>query len=130
MATAHQLIVVADPDALAKAAFERLTARIAANDGRIAICLAGGSSPKKLHELLATDDPRAGIPWGRIHWFIGDERFVRSNNPLNNMAMARRIVLERARAEYPPDPDGCGEPECGCRALRAGAESLLRCRYP
>ena len=56
MATAHQLIVVADPDALAKAAFERLTARIAANDGRIAICLAGGSSPKKLYELLATDD--------------------------------------------------------------------------
>jgi 6-phosphogluconolactonase len=47
MATAHQLIVVADPDALAKAAFERLTARIAANDGRIAICLAGGSSAKK-----------------------------------------------------------------------------------
>jgi 6-phosphogluconolactonase len=95
MAAPHQIIVVADPDALAKAAAERLKARIAANDGRIAICLTGGSSPKKLYELLASDGYRAWIPWDRIHWFIGDERFVPSDNPLNNMAMARRIFLER-----------------------------------
>jgi 6-phosphogluconolactonase/glucosamine-6-phosphate isomerase/deaminase len=128
MATAHQLIVVADQDALAKAAFERLTARIAANDGRIAICLAGGSSPKKLHELLATDDPRAGIPWGRIHWFIGDERFVRSNNPLNNMVMARRIVLER-RAPAPnihPIPTDVASPNVAA----ARYEQELKGRYP
>jgi 6-phosphogluconolactonase len=95
MATPPQLAVVADADALAKAAAERMLARIAANDGRIAICLTGGSSPKKLYELLASEECRGKIPWPRVHWFIGDERFVPPDNPLNNMAVARKILLDR-----------------------------------
>jgi len=54
---------------------KRLLTRIAANSGRVAICLTGGSSPKQLYQLLATDSYRSRIPWERIHWFIGDERF-------------------------------------------------------
>ncbi len=91
----RQVIVVADPPALAKAAADRLLARMAANPGRIAICLTGGSSPKKLYELLGTEAYRGRIPWDRTHWFIGDERFVLANDPLNNMAMARGIFLDR-----------------------------------
>jgi 6-phosphogluconolactonase len=88
-------IVVADPAELAKAAAERLLARIEANPGRVAICLTGGSGPKQLYKLLATDPYRGRIPWERVHWFIGDERFVPANDPLNNMAMARGIFLDR-----------------------------------
>jgi 6-phosphogluconolactonase len=88
-------IVVADPTELAKAAAERLLARIEANPGRAAICLTGGSGPKQLYKLLATDSYRGRIPWERVHWFIGDERFVPANDPLNNMAMARGIFLDR-----------------------------------
>ena len=88
-------IVVADPTALAEAAAERVLARIAANRARVAICLTGGSSPKQLYELLARDPYRGRIPWERVHWFIGDERFVPANDPLNNMAMARGIFLDR-----------------------------------
>ena len=88
-------IVVADPTALAEAAAERVLARIAANQDRVAICLTGGSSPKQLYELLARDRYRGRIPWERVHWFIGDERFVLANDPLNNMAMARGIFLDR-----------------------------------
>ena len=95
MVTPHQVVVVADADALAKEAAERVLARIAANDGRIAICLTGGSSPRKLYELLATESYRGKIPWEHVHWFIGDERFVPPDNPLNNMAVARRIFLDR-----------------------------------
>jgi 6-phosphogluconolactonase len=91
----RQVIVVADPPALAKAAADRLLARMAANPGRIAICLTGGSSPKKLYELLRTEAYRSRIPWDRTHWFIGDERFVPASDPLNNMAMARGIFLDR-----------------------------------
>jgi 6-phosphogluconolactonase len=69
--------------------------RIAANPGRIAICLTGGSSPKQLYQLLATDACAKRIPWDRVHWFIGDERFVPPSDPLSNMAMARRIFLDR-----------------------------------
>jgi 6-phosphogluconolactonase len=91
----RQVIVVADPPALAKAAADRILARIAANPGRIAICLTGGSSPKKLYELLGTEAYRSHIPWDRTHWFIGDERFVPASDPRNNMAMARGIFLDR-----------------------------------
>jgi 6-phosphogluconolactonase len=88
-------IVVADPAALAIAAAERLMARIEANSGRVAICLTGGSSPKQLYQLLATDTYSKRIPWDRVHWFIGDERFVPSTDPLNNMRTAREIFLDR-----------------------------------
>jgi 6-phosphogluconolactonase len=90
-----KVITVADPAALAKAAADRALARIAANPGRIAICLTGGSSPEKLYELLGTEACRGRIPWERTHWFIGDERFVTAADPLNNMAMARGIFLDR-----------------------------------
>ena len=90
----RKVVTVADAEALAKAAAERLIARIAENNGRIAICLTGGSSPKKLYELLATETYRDKIPWDRAHWFIGDERFVPVSDPRNNMAMARAIFLD------------------------------------
>jgi 6-phosphogluconolactonase len=95
MVSEHRKIVrVADAEALAKAAADRMMARIAKNNGRIAICLTGGSSPKKLYELLATGAYRHQIPWDRIHWFIGDERFVPVSDPRNNMATARKIFLD------------------------------------
>src|SRR6516165_834190 len=87
-------MVVDDPAALANAAAERLMARIDANPGRIAICLTGGSSPKQLYRLLSTDPWADRIPWERVHWFIGDERFVPADDPLNNMTMARDIFLD------------------------------------
>ena len=86
----RKIITVADPAALADAAAERVLARMAANSGRIAICLTGGSSPKALYQLLATEPYRSRIPWDRVDWFIGDERFVPPTDPRNNMAMARR----------------------------------------
>jgi 6-phosphogluconolactonase len=90
----RRVIAVADPAALAIAAAERVLARIAANSGRVTICLTGGSSPKQLYQLLATDAYRSRIPWARVHWFIGDERFVPADDPLNNMSMARAAFLD------------------------------------
>jgi 6-phosphogluconolactonase len=91
----RRIIAVADAAALAKTAAERLIARISRNNERVAICLNGGSSPKQLYELLGKEPYRSRIPWDRVHWFIGDERFVPANDPLNNMAMARRAFLDR-----------------------------------
>jgi len=90
----RRLISVSDANALAKAAADRILARVAANAGRLAICLTGGSSPKQLYQLLATEAYRSRIPWDRAHWFIGDERFVPADDPLNNMGTARRIFLD------------------------------------
>ena len=104
------MIEVSDAVALAKAAAERVMARIAANGDRVAICLTGGSSPKQLYQLLATDAFRSRIPWDRVHWFIGDERFVPVGDPLNNMGMARQTFLETLLAAIYVGrlADGCG----------------------
>jgi 6-phosphogluconolactonase len=90
----RRIIAVADPAALAKAAADRVLDRIAANPARVAICLAGGSSPKQLYQLLATDAYRSRIPWDRVHWFVGDERFVPAADPLSNIAMMRDAFLD------------------------------------
>jgi 6-phosphogluconolactonase len=91
----RRIIAVADAATLAKTAAERLIARIAGNSDRVAICLTGGSSPEQLYELLANEPHRSQIPWDRVHWFIGDERFVPVNDSLNNMRMARQSFLNR-----------------------------------
>ena len=129
---AAKLIVAADAEALARAAAERVMARIFANPGRIAICLTGGSSPKKLYQLLGSDAWRGKIPWERVHWFIGDERFVPESDPLNNMAVARATFLDRNAAprHVHPIPTATGTPEesaeAYARELQAfyGSESL------
>jgi 6-phosphogluconolactonase len=91
----RQIITVADPAEMARAAAARIMARIDGSGGRIALCLTGGSSPKQLYRLLASDAYRSQIPWHRVHWFIGDERFVPEQSPLNNMGEARRIFLDQ-----------------------------------
>jgi 6-phosphogluconolactonase len=109
----RRLIEVADAAALAEVAAVRLLACMAVNPGRIAICLTGGSSPKQLYELLATEDYRSKIPWGRVHWFIGDERFVPEGDERNNMATARRIFLDRftPSANIHPIPTDAADPD-------------------
>ena len=120
-------IVVADPAALAATAADRLMARIRANAGRVAICLTGGSSPKQLYQLLATETYARNIPWDRVHWFIGDERFVSSADPLNNMAMARAIFLDRLapKDHIHPIPTDVANPDESARRY----ESTLKAFY-
>jgi len=125
MARHHQfkanVIAVSDAVALAKAAAGRFVARMAANGGRIAICLSGGSSPKQLYGQLATETWRSQIPWHRVHWFIGDERFVPAHDPLNNMAMARRTFLDLCAPSaniHPIATDGADADEAARRYQR------------
>jgi len=112
-----KVIEVSDAVALAKAAAERVMARIAASGDRVAICLTGGSSPKQLYQLLATDAFRSRIPWDRVHWFIGDERFVPADDPLNNMGMARQIFLDRwaPASNIHPIPTDTADPDKAAR---------------
>jgi 6-phosphogluconolactonase/glucosamine-6-phosphate isomerase/deaminase len=63
-------IVVCDANMLAKAAADRVIAVVTANESRTAICLTGGSSLKRLYELLAIVAYRGLIPWDRLHWFM------------------------------------------------------------
>jgi 6-phosphogluconolactonase len=126
MAQRLQRIVVADPVALALAAAERLMARIDANPGRMAICLTGGSSPKQLYQLLASQNYAKRLPWDRLHWFIGDERFVPPSDPLNNMAMARGIFLDRLapKDHIHPIPTDAATPDESARRYERELKSF------
>lgn len=121
----HQLMRVADKATMARVAAERLLTRIDANPGRVAICLTGGSSPRQLYQLLASDAYRDRIPWARVHWFIGDERDVPPGDPLHNMTMARQAFLDACApaANIHPIPTDASGPEASAadyhRALQA-----------
>jgi 6-phosphogluconolactonase len=121
-----KVVAVSDSVALAKAAAERIVTRIAANADRVAVCLAGGSSPKQLYQLLATDAYRSQIPWDRVHWFVGDERFVPANDPLHNMAMARSVFLDRwaPAANIHPIPTDCADPREAARRYELELKSF------
>jgi 6-phosphogluconolactonase len=122
----RRIIAVADPAALAKAAAERLLARIADNGDRVAICLTGGSSPKQLYELLGNEPYRGQIPWDRVHWFIGDERFVPAGNSLNNMRMARQAFLNRCAplVNIHPMATGAADPDEAAHRYEAELKSF------
>src|SRR5262245_62463691 len=90
----RKIVFVPDAETLAQSAAERLLARIAQGGNRAAICLTGGTSPERLYRRLAQSPYRGAIPWDRVHWFIGDERFVPADNTLSNMGAARRLFLD------------------------------------
>jgi 6-phosphogluconolactonase len=98
MSSEPKIVVVADAEAMAHAAAARLVERVNAARGRAAISLTGGASPQGLYRLLAEEPWRSRVPWDRVHWFMGDDRFVPQSDPLSNMGMARRLFLDRVGA--------------------------------
>src|ERR1700712_1785655 len=86
--------IQADGNAVARRVAEWLTQRALATEGRFAISLSGGSTPKTLYGLLATPEFRDRFPWDRTHVFFGDERFVPHDHPDSNYRMAREAMLD------------------------------------
>jgi 6-phosphogluconolactonase len=99
--TPPNLTVVSDAEALAQAAARRLLARLAEPRERFAVALTGGSSPEGLYRLLASEPYRSQVPWQRVHWFWGDDRFVPQSDGRSNAGAARRLFLDRVPA--PPE---------------------------
>jgi 6-phosphogluconolactonase len=90
-------LVFRDPESLARAAAARIAEAIAAAGGeRIALCLSGGSTPKRLYQILAGPEFVQAFPWSRLHWFWGDERMVPPDHPDSNFGMAREALLNSA----------------------------------
>jgi len=60
---------------------------------RFTIVLSGGSTPKKLNLLLASDEFKNKIDWEKLHVFWGDERYVPFTDERNNAKMAFDTLL-------------------------------------
>jgi 6-phosphogluconolactonase len=94
--SAPSVEVVKDPEALARRAVGWITDLAAASRDRFAIALSGGSTPRRLYQLLGESPYRERLPWERIHWFWGDERFVPWDDPDSNYGMVQSALLGRA----------------------------------
>lgn len=62
--------------------------------GQFNLVLSGGSSPKKLYELLASKQYHNKIAWNKTYFFFGDERFVSENDSQRNSLMIRKILFD------------------------------------
>jgi 6-phosphogluconolactonase len=133
----REIRILADGAAIAKrAAKEFIQAAAAAvrEKGAFNVVLAGGSTPKALYSLLATDASlRSQAPWDKIHLFFGDERHVGPGHPDSNFRMATEAMISRVpltkeqvvriKGEYPDAEEAAREYEQALQSrfnLKAG----------
>jgi 6-phosphogluconolactonase len=92
-----EIRVLTTPQELFSAAAEEIirSANEAVKErGRFTIALSGGSTPKSLYNLLATN-ARTTLPWDKMFFFWGDERHVAPTDPDSNFRMANEAMLSK-----------------------------------
>lgn len=129
--TTPQELFAAAAEEVVRVANEAVSAR-----GRFAIALSGGSTPRNLYNLLATN-ARTILPWDRMFFFWGDERHVPPTDPESNYRMADEAMLSkvpvpagnvfRIAAENPDAATAAEEYEKTLRKFfQVGAEDVPR----
>ncbi len=96
------LVPLLDPAAVAEAAAEIFVASAdsaVARQDRFVVALSGGSTPRRLYELLAAPPYRDRIPWDRTVVVFGDERCVPAEHRDSNYRMARETLLDHVPLE-------------------------------
>ena len=95
-----------------------------AERGRFTIALSGGSTPKNLYNLLATNALNT-LPWDRMFFFWGDERHVpptdsESNYRMVSEAMLSKVPVSAANVFRVPaeNPDAAAAAEAYEKTLR------------
>ena len=76
--------------------FAEAAAEAVRRAGRFSVALAGGSTPKGMYSLIASDARlRSAIPWNKIEFFWSDERYVPADHPDSNYGMAFNAMLSK-----------------------------------
>lgn len=103
---------------------DRLAAAIRAR-GVARIALAGGSTPRRLYQMLAKAY-RHELPWQQVEFYFGDERNVPLDHPDSNFRMARQALFEplgiQPHRTFPMISDQQRDPERDAEAY----EDILR----
>lgn len=68
------------------------------------IALTGGSSPAKLYTNLRREPWSSRVDWSRVILWMGDDRFVASDDPNSNAGMARRLLFDSKPGDPPALP--------------------------
>jgi 6-phosphogluconolactonase len=107
---------------IAESARESIGAR-----GLFAVALSGGSTPRRVYELLAGEDFRKDLDWPRVHVFFGDERMVPPDDAESNYRMASEALL--SRVPIPPENvhriDGVGDAAANASAYESEMRGLF-----
>ena len=95
--------------------------------GVFTLALSGGSTPKKLYALLASDPAFREFPWAKTQLFFGDERHVPPDDKDSNFLMTKSTLLtsglvpeanlHRVRAELADAADSATQYEEEMRAF-------------
>ena|SRR3982074_798954 len=121
----REIRIFKDSAAIARRAAEIFleTAQSAVDrSGIFSVALAGGSTPKLLYSLLATDPGFSSkLPWDKMQLFFGDERHVGPDDPQSNFKMAFDTMISKAplkseqvhrmKGEYPDTEQAAREYE-------------------
>lgn len=95
----REIRILNDGAAIAKRAaqeFVQAAGSAVREKGSFHVALAGGSTPKALYSLLATDLAlRSQVPWDKMHLFFGDERHVGPEHPDSNFRMATEAMISK-----------------------------------
>ena len=97
MNAARNVRVVPNLPALFQAAaddFVLVTTNAVSDRRRFTVALSGGSTPKALYSLLASNY-RDGLPWDKMFFFWGDERHVPRDHPDSNYRMTSESLLSK-----------------------------------
>ena len=101
--TQRSVLLFDTPGEVALAATERFVEyanQAIAKHGVFSVALAGGNTPRRVYELLASNPHKNLIEWSNVHLFFGDERCVPSDHPDSNYAMVDRALI--SKIDIPP----------------------------
>lgn len=90
--------VLTSPAEVAREAADRILAAAhaaVARSGSFTLALSGGSTPKLLYELLASEPYKSKFPWADSEFFFGDERCVPQEHKDSNFKMVKESLLSK-----------------------------------
>ena len=94
--TSAEVRIFADPEITCAAladSFTEVARQCLAGCHRFSVALSGGQTPRRLYEILA-EAYRDQLPWPKLHFFFGDDRFVPHDDPDSNYKMAKEALLD------------------------------------
>lgn len=102
--------------------------------GRFRVALSGGSTPRRVYELLATPAFSGRVDWDRADLFWGDERYVPADDRDSNYRMTSQALLDhipvsaanvhRVPTEISPPDAAAGAYETEIRQVFRGINSV------
>jgi 6-phosphogluconolactonase len=89
-------VVVVPADAVSRAVADAIATALAeavATRGIAHWATTGGSAAPGMYQALAASPLRERVPWGAVHTWFGDDRFVPYDHPLSNVLPLEEILL-------------------------------------